>query len=292
MKVKHIAKIVWKFVDENAPTILMILAETGLVATVFSAIHDAPIARDKLTEAKLDKAEEIERTDPAYVENEESAEWKNIVPVYDLTKIKLTPWEYITNLAPVYWKTAVGFAVTSTCIFLGPHIAKKRYLLALGLLASREKEMEKYKDKIKELFGEKKADQVETELAKDICKNAPDDELNVFYTGEGIQLFYDTASHSWFRSSREAIDRAINRFNSDLLDEASNNDGTAEMSVSDLIYQYGFQLMDNFEVDRQKFHYNANKGNLLKSDITYAAHPRTQEPCGVIKYNQYPSFSR
>ena len=291
MKVKHIAKVVWKFVDENAPTILMALAEIGLVGTVISAIHDAPIARDKLTDAKLDKAEEIERSHPELLENYRIDE-ETDHPVYDLTKIKLTPWEYIKTLTPVYWRTAVGFVATSTCIFLGPHIAKKRYLVALGLLASREKEMEKYKNKIKELFGEKKADQVETELAKDICKNAPDDELNVFYTGEGIQLFYDTASHSWFRSSREAIDRAINRFNSDLLDEASNNDGTAEMSVSDLIYQYGFQLMDNFEVDRQKFHYNASKGNLLKPDITYAAHPRTQEPCGVIKYNQYPSFSR
>lgn len=284
MKVKHIAKLVWKVVDENAPTILMVLAEIGLVGTVISAINDAPIAQDKLTDAKMDKAEEIERTDPASmekyrIENEESAE-----PLYDLTKIRLTPWEYVQILAPVYWKTAVGFAITSTCIFLGPHIAKKRYLLALGLLASREKEIEKYKDKVKELFGEKKVQQIEDKIAQDIVDDAPD-ELNVFYTGDGNQLFYDTASHTWFRSSRECVDRAINQFNAQLLEDE-------EATVADLAYHYGYQLMDNYDLDRMMWTYDVGKKNLLKAEFSYCGHPRTQEPCCVIRYDRHPIYQR
>ena len=284
--VKQAIKIGLRFIDENAPTILMVVSLIGLGGSVACAIHDAPIAKEKIQDAKLDKAEKIEIETP-----DELNKYKNEDGEYDLAKIKLTPWEYVQILTPVYWRTGACTIATGVCIFFAHHIEHKRYLAALSLLALKEKDLEKYKDKVKELFGEKKADQVENELAKDICE-APPDELNVFYTGDGIQLFYDTASHSWFRSSREAIDRAINRFNSDLLDEASNNDGTSEMSISDLIYHYGYQLMDNFELDRQKFRYDASKGNLLKADIKYAAHPRTQEVCGVITYNQYPSFSR
>lgn len=285
MKVKQMAKVVMKFVDENLPLILTIAAECGLVATVVSAVHDAPKARGEIERAKNEKFSSLS-------DEEKQKAWDESTECYDLLMVKLNAWEYFKCLAPVYWRTAVCVTGTGLCIFFAYHTQHKRYLAALGLLALREKDLEKYKEKVKELFGESKAEKVENELAKDVISNPPTDELNVFYTGEGIQLFYDTASHSWFRSSREAIDRAINSFNNDMLDQAARNDGEAELSVSDLIYFYGYQLMDSFELDRMKFMYNATQGDLLKADIRYAAHPRTQEVCGVITYNMHPAFSR
>ena len=64
MKLKTAWKVCSKFVERNLTTILSITAVVGLVGSVATAIIDTPKARDKIIEAKLNKAEELERNDP------------------------------------------------------------------------------------------------------------------------------------------------------------------------------------------------------------------------------------
>lgn len=268
MKVKQMAKVVMKFVDENLPLILTIAAECGLVATVVSAVHDAPKAKDAISETKDEKAKELQETSDR---------------VLVVENVKLNAWEYFKCLAPVYWRTAVCATGTGLCIFFAYHTQHKRYLAALGLLALREKDLEKYKNKVKELFGESKAEKVENELANDIIQMAPMEDENTFFTMYGNQLFYDTASHSWFRSNLNAVKKGINDFNAQLMHDK-------EASVDDLCYHYGFEQMAEAGLSRNIWTYDDNKENQLVPKFRFSGHPVTQEACTVITYDRLPVY--
>ena len=275
MKVKQIAKIAWKFVDENAPTILMVAAELLLVCTTVSAIKDAPVAKEKIHEAKVKKLADKNDRDPLEVIEHFNEN--------DILETKLTVWEYTQVLVPVYWRTAVCFVGCGTCIFFSNRVLNKRYLAVLGVLAAKEKDLEKYKDKIKELFGESKAENVENEIANDIIQKAPLTDENVFCTMYGNHLFYDTISHTWFRSSIDAVKRGLNEFNAQLMRDE-------EASVDDLCYHYGYELMTDCACNREIWDYDIEKKNLLDATYRFSGHPITQEPCTVITYNRFPKW--
>ena len=157
MNLKLVWKAVSKGVVDNLPTILTIAAELGLIGSVVSAAIDSPKAIAKIQEAKMEKAEKIERES----ELDESLDiYRNEDGVLSLSKIKLTPWEYVTVLTPIYWKTGVCVLLTGTCIFFSNHINKHRLALLLAALKLKDKEFKEYEEKVKELFGEKKAKEV------------------------------------------------------------------------------------------------------------------------------------
>lgn len=275
MEIKTFVKAALKFVDENLPTILMVAAEIGLAGTVVAAINDAPKAKEAITNKKLDKAAEIENSQ----ENIEL--YKNSDGEYDLKLIPMTPWEYFTTLAPIYWHTALCAGVTGTCIFMSNHIGRKRYLAVLGALALKEKDLEKYKEKVKEFFGEKKTKELEHEINKDISLNAPVDRNKIYATGHGDYLCYEPLSRSYFRSSIDAVKAGINDFLRQLI-----TDGQA--TISDLVYALDIPLQDSYVEDRSGWIYEGMRASLPEFSFDYSGNPVTNEPCMVIECGTKP----
>lgn len=275
MKIKAMAKIALKFIDDNLPTILTIAATSGLLASVGLAIKETPRAKKELLEAKIDKAEKLGRENPDDLE-----QYRNEEKYIEFDSVKLTPWEYFKVLAPVYWKMGACVIVTGTCIIMSHHISHKRYLAVLGALALKEKDLEQYKSKIKELFGEKKAQEVEKELNKDVFKNVPEDN-RIYYTGHGDYLCYEPLTRSYFRSSQTAVKSGINDFISKLM-----RDGSA--TVTDLAFCLDIPIEDTYLDDRSGWSYEGNKGDVPEFGYEYSGHPMTGEPCMVITCYNHP----
>lgn len=270
-----------KFTSKNLPTILSAAALIGLGTSVGMAIKDTPKAVEAVNEAKMDKAEEIERntTDDSVLDI-----YRNEDGELDLKKIKLTPWEGFKVLAPIYWRTALSTLCTAAFIVSADRIHNKRYLGAIAALKLSEKRFDEYKNKAKEVFG-KKEEEVHKELAKDYIMDSPDED-NIYQTQKGSYLCYESISRTYFRSSIEAVKIALVNFNRRLLAE-----GVA--SVADLLYELDIEIKDSYVLDSLVWEYEAAWGkgsSMLEAEFEYASHPRTGEPCLVISYDRNPTW--
>lgn len=283
MKLKVLWKVFSKGVVDNLPTILSVVAVGGLVGSVATAIIDTPKAVDKITEVKVNKAEKIERDS----ESETALDiYRDEDGTLSLQKIKLTPWEYVTALAPIYWKTGACMILTGGCIFMSNHVSKHRIAMLLAALKLKDKDIKEYEDKIKEMFGEKKAEEVKNELSKDWIMSKPD-EKDIILTDRGQTLFYEPLSHTYFRSNPIAVGEAINRTNA--IGQANGC-----VTVADYCYELDIHLKDTYLEDGYEwtFDYGVMQDLLSWNKGTYVEYPQTGEMAIVINLNRKPNLNR
>ena len=281
MKIKMAAKLVSKFVVDNLPTILSITAGVGLIGSVVTAIIDTPNGQEKLTEAKIDKAEKIERE--AQSESELDI-YRNENGELDLNKIKLTPWEYVKILTPVYWKTGVLMIGTGVCIFTSNHVSKKRLGLALAALSLKEKQIKECEAKIKEFFGKKKAQEFQHELNKDRVMDISNDD-EVVNTGHGNELFYEPIMDKLFRSSTNSVKDGWNTLVNQVL-------RTGEVSLTDLYYYWDIPIRDTWYSDQVRWIYEPDSIKYADpptlGQFGFSTYDRTGEHIAMISYSRRP----
>jgi len=243
-KFKSAMKVVTKFVDDNLPTILSGLALLGLGASVVQATKDAPKAVEAMDKAKMDKVEEIEREAEESDDEQALDIYRNDEGELELKNVKLTLWEKFKVLAPVYWKTATLTVLTGACIVTSNIVSKRRYLALATLVATRTKELDEYKEKAKELFGEKKTEQIEKEIIKDKGLECPTDIENRYQPGMAYPLEF--CGHYWLGTKHE-VEQAFDRWNRGGLDEAMKTvDGEVELYLEDLIYEMKLNIPDTW----------------------------------------------
>lgn len=177
------------FCYRNAPTILAGGATIGVVATAIFAAKEKTRADELLEQYKAKQK--------AHGEEEK---W----------------FEKVKTVAPVYLPAALAGAATIACIVGGARISAGRLAVVTSLATSSEVALKKLNDKVVEIAGEKKAEDIQAALTrertKDISVPEEDDE-DVTCTTGGSALFFDEWSGRYFRSSRQAIDRAVNETN-------------------------------------------------------------------------------
>lgn len=277
-------KLAWdvskKFVNQHLPSILTGVAVMGLGMSVGSAVKDTMKLPDKLDAAKIDKAEEIsnkagDKTALDVYRNEEGH--------VDLTKIKLSFWEYLELLTPIYWRTALCTVGTGACIIFADRVNAKRIAALTALVGTSERTLREYQGKVKELFGEKKETDIRRELAKDWAMDAPD-ESDITLTKNGTYLIYEPISKQYFRSSQIAVGQAVIQFNKEL-----QCDQTA--SLNDWLNLLDIEEMDPYVGDH--LIWDATTPNdLLDITFDYGGNSRTGEPCLVIDYRTRPTWMR
>lgn len=282
MKLKMVWKACSKFVETNLTTILSITAVVGLVGSVATAIIDTPKAQDKIIKAKLDKAEELERNDPdAFAEGGMSI-YRDEDGCLTLEKIKLSPWEYTKILVPTYWKTGLCMIISGTCTLSANHMNKKQIAALATALSLRSKEFGEYKEKVKELLGEKKVNEIQQELAKDTAMNVPDD--GIYETGHGKQIFYEPIMQRYFRSSIDYVKNAWTDFKNEIYD-------CHEGTLTQLYYGYDIPLIDTFYPDRITWiHEEGDPSAIGMIHFEFATYDRTGEHVAVIVYPERPDL--
>lgn len=255
-KFKATMKVITRFVDDNLPTILSGLALVGLGASVVSAVKETPKAQEEVKKAKSSKMDEIELA----ANNDEHALdiYRNDDGELDSGLVNLTLWEKFKILAPVYWKTATLTVLTGACIITSNLVSKRRYLGLAALVAAKSKELDEYKDKAKELFGEKKAEQVEKELVKDRGLECPRDIESRYQPGMVYPLEF--CGHYWLGTQHE-VEKAFDRWNRGGLDEAMKTvDGDVELYLEDLIYELKLNIPDTWVFRHTSW--SVNKGSV------------------------------
>lgn len=208
MNIKSIVKAAWSGAKENAP---LIFAIGGLVAagvTVYTAVKEAPKAKLKMTEAKLDKEEKIREELPPEKKNSEIV-------------VKLSTAEKIAIIFKCCWPAIVSAVLTVGCTAASQIASGKQIKAARFAENVAQKRLENYVAATVDKLGDKKADEIKDEAAKKAMNANPpktDKNGNIIAYGRGTYLFYDPQIELYFWNEFNNIDRAINNANAEILE--------------------------------------------------------------------------
>lgn len=123
--------------------------------------------------------------------------------------------EIVRTVWKLYIPTIGFFLLTMVSIGGNAHINARRLTTAAGLIALKEADIKNFKDKAKEMLGERKVDKIEDEQAREFVeKNPPPAEDQIYKTGHGNDLFCDYLTGQYFRACPEyigAIQEKMNR---------------------------------------------------------------------------------
>lgn len=218
-----------KVVVKNAPTILAVMGAIGAVAATGLAIDGTLKAQEELDRrARAEKGESYCKAQEAHrliekgwsnsaicksldvkVEDDEEAD-KYVKELVDLRV--MTTKEKILFYTKYYAPAAIMLGASILCIFSGNHISKKRILQLTGALALSQKSLIEYKDKVAELVGKKKAQDIDDEVIQEKILKNPPTEANTVIPSMGnlpdLSLWYDVDSDRYFYSNIEYIRKA------------------------------------------------------------------------------------
>lgn len=197
--VKKAVKPIARFIKANSPKILIGVGIAGGISAVVTAVGATPKALRLIEEEK--KARETD---------------------------KLTPIETVKVAWKCYIPTAATLVLSAGCIIGAEYINEKRMDTLAATCALVERSYSEYRRKVRETVGDDGADHIEDELATE--KGSKASEHDVYNTGKGTKLCYDSLSGRYFLSDDVAIQKAVNDFNADLI-----NDG--EKTLNDLYYE-------------------------------------------------------
>ena len=167
----------------NLSTVLMVGGVIGVIATSVSVAIASPKAKKRLQTAEDNKDDE------------------------------LTNWETVKTLAPIYGPSIALGAATIGCI-IGSNLANNKQLASLSAtLAVGGRYIHRYKDKVKEMFG----NEVDEKIDEEIKVEHPEDSYfsyeswcqlleNSSENNPGTpMLFYDLASGTFFEKTLEQV---------------------------------------------------------------------------------------
>jgi hypothetical protein len=136
---------------------------------------------------------------------------------YEARKVELPTTRKVRLVWKFYIPPVGAGAATISAIILANKISSKR-IAALGVAAGiSERALQEYKDKIVEKMGVRPSTDIRDEIAQDRVDNNPPNNREVIITGNGDVLCYDMLTGRYFYSSAEAIKRAENQINFEIL---------------------------------------------------------------------------
>ncbi len=118
---------------------------------------------------------------------------------------KLTPVETAKTTWRCYIPATVTFCVSAACIIGASATNAKRNAALSTAYALSQSALRTYKEKVVEVIGEKKADEIRDAVAKEQIEKNPAGKREVFITKKGDTLCYDTISGRYFKSDAETI---------------------------------------------------------------------------------------
>lgn len=262
-KFKATMKMVGRFVDDNLPTILSVLALGGLGASVGMAVKETPKAMEALeaeTHKKLFTStdDELEKMNAMRVDEEPEnytklgfdsmatvgrGDEKTDIVLYNRKNV-LTTWDKVKAVAPVYLPCAITTIATGACIIASNVVSKKRYLGLAALVATQAKNFDEYQEKVKELFGEKKEENVKKELAKDKMMSCPTDISDQYVVG-GPKYPMNFLG-CWWIGTKQEVEDAFTAWNRGGMDELMRSGDDVQMYLEDLVYELSQRTGNRF----------------------------------------------
>jgi len=250
-------KMAEKLIVDNAPTILTGIGVVGTATTAYLT-GKATFKAAKLIEKESFKTKIQTPAVPGRLPDED--------PLSNVEKVKIVWKVYVLP-------AAVGVG-TIAAIFYANRINTKRAAALAAAYAISQDKFSDYKDKVADKLGVKKEQAIKDELAQDqVNKNPPSGDLVI--VGNGTVLCRDEFTGRYFRSSVEAIKRAENEINFEII-----NSGYA--TVSDFYERIGLKPTSVSE----QFGWNVPTRKL---ELAWTAIiTPDDEPCMAFDFNAYP----
>lgn len=249
-----LAQTILNFTNEHKPEISIGIGITGMITSTILAVKATPTAIEKIEKRK----EELECDKLSTVDTVKET-WKDYAP-------------------------AVGVGVASiACILYGTSVNLKRNTALATVYSVAEDTLKEYQKKTIELVGEEKYNEIREEVSKSRAKKNPvaikdefPDDARIITTGEGDTLIYDSFSGRYFRSSRNAIDRAVNTVNKNLLNEmsVSVNDLYNEMNVPTIYAGSVIGWVSDYELIEVTYDSDVDSNGVPYLILDYYSRPR------------------
>ena len=245
----NILKQIGLFLSKNSSTILTVFSVVGVVGTAVTTAKCTPEAVSKVNIAALEKNSEEDLTPVEIIK----AGWKSYIPAY------------------------LAGAGTIACV-IGAHVADRKRVAAISsAYALTEAAFSKYRDKTKEIIGEKKEKHIRDEVAAETAIETDKPETIIVCGGD--TLCYDTVSGRYFKSNMDKLKKIENKVNKDLF-------SSMWISLNDVYYEMGLPPISigddiGWTVDSDKMIEFNFSTFLAESD----------EPCITVNFEVEPKWS-
>lgn len=196
----------------------------------------------------------------------------------ELETDQLTLTETVKTCWKEYIPSGVAGAVSVFCLIGSSAVSEKRSAALAAAYSLSEATRINYRDKVIEVIGEKKEQEVRDAIARDEIKKHPVRDNEVIMTRGGNTLCYDSLSGRYFRSSVEKLKRAENEINRKMLDEMY-------ISLNDFYDEIGLSHIELGDI----VGWNTDKGlvNLwFSSQLT-----PDDEPCLMVSFQNGPDYN-
>ena len=233
-----------RLVQANSPTILTALGVVGVVTTAVLTNRAATRASVILAHTPIDEQPLPMRTVVERV-------WTLYIPA-----------------------VAMG-ALTITCIVGANRIGTRRTAAIASAFAISDRAFNEYRDKVVEQIGKKKEQIVHDAVAQERVSQNPSTDHQVVVTGNGDVLCYDQFLGRYFQSNMEALKKAQNDFNYQLLHEGYG-------SLTDFYRLVGLPSTSVTE------NLGWNSDNMLELMFTSVL-SETDKPCIAMDFYKSPS---
>lgn len=244
-----------KIIVKHSPEILTAVGVIGLLSAGISAVKNTPKAYDILKEAEEDR--EVELT--------------------VIEKVRLCWKQYIFPVA---------IAILSVfCIIFAQKITSGRTAALLTACKISEQAAERFETETRGTIGDKEVDKIKDKIAKKEIQDHPVNESDVYLTGSGTSLYYESYSGRYFRANRDFIDRARNQFVAMLQDYET-------VTVNNYIECFGIPVLDDLTTGRLlgwniNYVKRACGGHMPELDFYYEE-IETGEVCGYMRLEVDP----
>ena len=217
-----------RFIIKNAPTILSVMGAVGCIAAVVMSSEAAITVKADLIKAEMDKKGDKYPDHIAAKTMLESGKSVDDIcnalaiktkpdisdeqQVIELASSSLTQTDKAIIYAKAYAPTALMTGASIFCIFGSNHLSKVRIAALASAYIASENNLKEYKDKVLEVAGKKKAQEVKDELIQDKIDKNPATAANTIIptitNTVDLSLWYDVISDRYFYSNADYIRRA------------------------------------------------------------------------------------
>lgn len=218
--VQNGVKSTLNFVKKNSPHIMTGTAVVGVALTSFFAVKGVIRAKDIIKEEKERRKEKLLKDckeTNMYPENDNMPPAELIEQQTTLTK---------KEMFKMVWKPLVPMAVTGAttigCIIGSDVVNTGRNAALMAVATASSKALEEYQKNNIDLFGEKNHQKIIDKEAEDLVQNNENlKEGKIIETGKGTTIILDGWTGNPIRSSRDAIDKAVNSLNYEIYNNHS-----------------------------------------------------------------------
>lgn len=252
-------------ISSNSPVILTGMAVTGVVSAIILAVKATPKALSLIDDYKMYEKETVKTSREQFGPDD----FDENGPLTKKEIVKLT-WK-------CYIPTAAVGLVTIACIIGAHNVHLRRNAAIASLYSLTESAFKDYQAKVVETIGKNKELKVRDDISEDKIKHNPTGEAEIFFTGKGETLCYDSMSGRYFKTDIDKVKRAEYTLNRQLMSEMF-------ISLNEFYDEIGLSHIKLGE----EMGWNIDKASIV---ITFSAQlTEKEEPCLVLNYEVVPRY--